>query len=231
MERSPSKPSSSFVPALGFDLLTPLYDPLIRLALREGEVKRRLVEQARIAPGMTVVDFGCGTGTLVLLLKQMHPGARVIGVDVDARILEIARKKLDDAGVDVELRCGRIEDVSLAPGSVERVVTSLVLHHLSEREKLAALAAMHRALGDEGELHVADFGAPHNLLMQAVSFVIQVFDGAGRVGPNLAGRLPELIRRAGFEAVEPRGEVATPFGTLAFLAARAGAHTRLAERV
>src|SRR5690349_11613799 len=101
MSHSHSKPSSSFVPALGFDFLTPLYDPLIRLALREDEVKRRLVAQARITPGMTVVDFGCGTGTLVLLLKQMHPGARVIGVDVDARILEIARQKLDDAGVDV----------------------------------------------------------------------------------------------------------------------------------
>jgi hypothetical protein len=105
-----------------------------------------------------------------------------------------------------------------------------VLHHLTEPEKLAALAAMRRALRNEGELHVADFGAPHNLLMQAVSFVIQVFDGADRVGPNLAGRLPELIQRAGFGAVEARGEVATPFGTLAFLAARAGVHGRWAEQ-
>jgi ubiquinone/menaquinone biosynthesis C-methylase UbiE len=221
MEPSPSKSVSSFVPALGFDLLTPLYDPLIQLTLREREVKRRLVDQATITPGMTVVDFGCGTGTLAILLKQEHPGARVIGVDVDPRVLEIARAKVDAAGVDVELRCAPIAEAGLAPGSVDRVVTSLVLHHLTEREKLAALGALRRALADDGELHVADFGAPHNLAMWLVSTVIQYFDGADRVGANLEGRLPGLVRQAGFAAVEERGTVTTPFGTLAFLAARA----------
>jgi len=222
-----SKPHSSFVPALGFDLLTPLYDPLIRLALREDEVKRRLIEQAAITPGMTVVDFGCGTGTLALLVKQMHPDARVIGVDVDARILEIARRKLDDAGVDVELRCGPIDGVGLAPGSVDRVLTTLVLHHLTDDEKLRALAAFRRVLRVGGELHVGDFGPPQNLAMWAVSALIRVFDGADRVGANLEGRLPVLVRRAGFDDVAERGQVATPFGTLVFLSA---AQRRPSER-
>lgn len=214
--------SSSFVPALGFDLLTPLYDPLVRLALREDEVKRRLVEQAGIEPGMTVVDFGCGTGTLVKLLKEVHPDARVIGVDVDPKILEIARTKLDAAGIDVELRCGAIEQAGFEPGSVDRVVTSLVLHHLTADGKLSALTALRRALREDGELHVADFGPPHNLLMWAASSLVQVFDGADRVGVNLQGRLPQIIREAGFASVDDHGQVATPFGTLAFLGAVAG---------
>jgi ubiquinone/menaquinone biosynthesis C-methylase UbiE len=218
MEKT-SKPSSSFVPALGFDLLTPLYDPLVRLALREEEVKRRLVEQAGIAPGMTVVDFGCGTGTLVLLVKQMQPDARVIGVDVDARILEIARQKVSAAGVDVELRCGPIDEVGLAPASVDRVLTTLVLHHLTDDEKLRALGAFRRVLRVGGELHVGDFGPPQNLAMWAVSSLVQLFDGADRLGANLEGRVPLLVRRAGFDDVAERGQVATPFGTLAFLSA------------
>src|SRR5262245_2499174 len=83
MEASSQRPVRSFVPALGFDWLTPLYDPLIRLALREEAVKQRLVDQARIAPGMQVLDLGCGTGTLALLIKRSHPTARVVGLDVD----------------------------------------------------------------------------------------------------------------------------------------------------
>ncbi|MCW5893473.1 MAG: class I SAM-dependent methyltransferase [bacterium] len=220
MEPTPSRSISGFVPALGFDLLTPLYDPLLRLTLREDEIKRRLLAQARIAAGMTVLDFGCGTGTLALLVKQTHPDAHVVGIDVDPRVLAIARTKLEAAGVDVELRCGRIEDAGLAPGSVDRVLTSLVLHHLTEDEKLSALAALHRALGERGELHVADFGRPHTLAMQVVSHLLQWVDGADRVGANFAGRLPELVGRAGFTAVEERGMVTTLFGTLAFLAAR-----------
>jgi hypothetical protein len=50
MEASPNPHAHTFVPALGFDWLTPLYDPLIRLTLQEAQVKQQLVEQARLAP-------------------------------------------------------------------------------------------------------------------------------------------------------------------------------------
>jgi ubiquinone/menaquinone biosynthesis C-methylase UbiE len=71
-----------FIPALGADWLTPLYDTVAFLA-RERSFKRRLVEVARIAAGHDVLDIGCGTGTLALLVKQSCPGARVTGLDVD----------------------------------------------------------------------------------------------------------------------------------------------------
>src|SRR5262245_66181943 len=111
MEASSQRPARSFVPALGYDWLTPLYDPLLRLALREDEVKQRLIDQARIAPGMRVLDLGCGTGTLAILIKRSHPEAQVVGLDVDPKVLEIARGKIAAARVDVELRQGTVEEV------------------------------------------------------------------------------------------------------------------------
>jgi SAM-dependent methyltransferase len=215
------KQPPAFVPALGFDWLTPLYDPLIRLALREEAVKQRLVDQASIAPGMRVLDLGCGTGTLVLLIKRAQPTARVVGLDVDPRILEIARTKIAAAGADIELRRGTVEEADLAPGSFDRVVTSLVLHHLTTAEKLVSLRAVRRALRPDGELHVADFGPPHNALMWLVSLPLRVFDGAHRTEANLSGRLPGLVREAGFAAVAELGRIMTPFGTLVFTSARA----------
>lgn len=210
----------AFVPALGFDVLTPLYDPLIRLTLREHQVKQQLVEQASIAPGMTVVDLGCGTGTLALLVKQTVPSARVIGVDVDPKILDIARAKIAAAGVAIELRRGVLAEVALEPGSVDRVLTSLVLHHLTTDEKLSALRAARAALRPDGALHVVDFGPPQGWLMALVSAPFRFFDGHDRTNDNFAGRLPEVMRQAGFADVREHGHRMTPFGSLLYWSAR-----------
>jgi ubiquinone/menaquinone biosynthesis C-methylase UbiE len=193
----------------------------VRIALREEAVKQQLVDQARIQPGMTVVDLGCGTGTLALLTKRTHPAARVIGVDVDPRILEIARGKITAAGLDVELRQGLIQEVGLEPRSVDRVLTSLVLHHLTPEEKVAALRAVRTALREDGELHIADFGPPHNALMWLLSLPVRFFDGHDRVMANLSGRLPDLVRQAGFATIEQHAQRMTPFGTLVYWSARA----------
>jgi len=209
----------SFVPALGLRSLTRFYDPLISLALREGPIKQRLIDQARIAPGMDVLDLGCGTGTLALMIKRSHPAAHVHGIDVDPEILDIARQKLALAGVDVELHPGSAADPPFAAGSFDRVLSTLVLHHLTTPEKLRTLDGVRRLLRPGGELHVADFGRPHNALMWIVSRGIRWLDGSDRTEANLTGRLPELVRQAGFVDVRDEGETMTPFGTLTFLRA------------
>jgi ubiquinone/menaquinone biosynthesis C-methylase UbiE len=209
-----------FVPALGFHALTRLYDPLVALTLRERAVKQQLVDQAGLAPGQTVLDFGCGTGTLALLLKRSCPAARIVGIDIDPTVLELARRKIVRAGLDIELRQGVFAADTFAPGSFDRIVSTLVLHHLTRDEKLAVLRAMRVALRPGGELHVADFGPPHTALMRLVSRVISHVDGEGRVGDNLTGHLPAIIAEAGFATVDKLGRRATPFGTLEYLRAR-----------
>jgi len=49
-----------YIPALGRDWLTPLYDPLQRWVMREDQFKRHLVQQAQIKPGHRVLDLGTG---------------------------------------------------------------------------------------------------------------------------------------------------------------------------
>ena len=216
---APGRPHG-FVPALGLHSLTRFYDPLIRLALREEAIKGRLIEQARIAPGMSVLDLGCGTGTLALLIKRACPGADVAGLDVDPEVLAIAREKLASAGAAVTLHQGSAADPPLPPGSFDRVLSTLMLHHLTTDEKRATLSGALRLLRPGGELHVADFGPPENALMWLVSHTVQIFDGSDRLGDNLNGRLPDLVRAAGFAAVEETGTAMTPFGSLAFLSAK-----------
>ena len=61
---------SRYIPALSSRWLTPLYDPLLRWGMREETFKSRLIERADIQAGQHVLDLGCGTGTLTLMLKQ-----------------------------------------------------------------------------------------------------------------------------------------------------------------
>ncbi len=207
----------AYVPALGFDWLTRFYDPLIALTFRERVLKGRLLDQAALAPGHDVLDVGCGTGTLVLLAKVRQPKARVVGLDGDRAVLEIARKKVARAGVDVELREGLANaDPTFPAESFDRVLTSLVLHHLTIDEKRGALAAMRRWLRPTGELHVLDFGPQDNPILRAVSRGLSWLDGATRVRANLEGRLPELMREAGFASAAELGRAFTPFGSVSF---------------
>ena len=207
-----------FIPALGRDWLTPLYDVFARL-VGERRMKRHLVELARIAPGHDVLDLGCGTGTLALIVREMQPGARVSGVDIDPRILAIARRKIERAGAAIALHEGSATDPPLPPASVDRVLSSLMLHHLTTAQKREALAAAHRLLRPGGELHVADFGKPHNPLMRAVSLTFRLADGGESTAANLNGELPALIAAAGFADVRETERWNTVFGTLTFVRA------------
>jgi ubiquinone/menaquinone biosynthesis C-methylase UbiE len=212
----------AYVPALGFDLLTPLYDPFLRFLMRERALKQRLVDQARIRPGDSVLDVGCGTGTLAILVKRSVPEARVVGLDADPKVLGIARKKIAQAGLDVELVEGMAYAPPLPSASFDRVLTTLVLHHLTRDEKRATLAGIRSLLRPGGELHVADFGPPDGPYARVVFSLIRRFDGAQRTVDNLKGRVPQLIADAGFDEVLETGRAATPFGTLVFLSARVG---------
>jgi ubiquinone/menaquinone biosynthesis C-methylase UbiE len=210
----PRQSPQPYIPALAFDWLTRFYDPVLRLTLREEEFKRLLVEQARVQPAQDVLDLGCGTATLTIMLKQHCPDARVVGLDGDPKVLVIARGKVAAAGVDVGLHQGMAFAPPFSPRSFDRIVSSLVFHHLTTENKRRALAAVRTLLRAGGEFHIADWGRPHNALMRVAALGIRLFDGYETTADNLNGRLVALMEEAGFvEARETHREM-TLFGTL-----------------
>src|SRR5436190_5709647 len=98
----PTEPRE-YLPALRFPFLTRIYDPVVRLATREGTFKRLLIDQARPVPGQRVLDLGCGTGTLAIQVKQRQPAADVVGLDADPEMLHRGRAKAAEAGVEIQL--------------------------------------------------------------------------------------------------------------------------------
>ena len=209
--------SNKYIPALRFNWLTPLYDPLLRWGMREDIFKRQLIKQADIQPGYRVLDLGCGTGTLTVLIKQYHPNADVVGLDGDPEVLEIARTKAAKAGVEITLDHGMAFQLSYSDGAYDRVLTSLVMHHLTRDEKQSTFGEVHRVLRPGGELHILDFGKPRGIYGNLVSLLIKRMEQAG---DNVNGLLPIMMRRAGFEHVEEPAYYQTIFGTLSLYRGR-----------
>jgi ubiquinone/menaquinone biosynthesis C-methylase UbiE len=211
---------SDYILALKYDFLTPLYDLIIRALLPEAAFKSRLVEQCRLAQGHRVLDLGCGTGTLTLMIKRKHPEAEVVGIDGDPKIIEIAKKKISKAGVPVGLDVGMAFALPYADRSFDRVVSSLVLHHLTHEDKQRTLREVYRVLRSGGEFHVADWGKPEGRLLRFGSRLEQHFDGHVQLADNLEGRLPEMFREGGFSDVEETARYKTVVGVLCLHRAR-----------
>jgi ubiquinone/menaquinone biosynthesis C-methylase UbiE len=190
---------SEYIPALGLRVLTPLYDPVLRWFFHEVELKQQLIAAAGLAPGQRILDLGCGTGTLMLMIKRAQSLARVTGLDGDAEVLAIAGAKADHARLDVSLTQAFASALPYPDGTFDRVLSSLVFHHLSSQAKRAALREVYRVLRPNGELHILDFGAPSTALGALVAPIIRRLEQAA---DNIDGQLPTMTREAGFGDVQ-----------------------------
>ena len=197
-----------------------LYDPLIRLTVRERRFKRRLLAEAALRPGFRVLDLGCGTGTLAVMAKRAEPGATVFAVDGDPAAIDLARQKIAREKIDVHLHMALAQQLPYPNRCFDRVLSTLVLHHLSHEGKVAALREVARVLAPTGELHLADFGRPANWLARAGFSLVRKFEGMENTEDNARGLLEEMMAGAGLADVRESASFATLFGTLRLYVAR-----------
>ena len=144
----------------------------------------------------------------------VSPAPERVGIDADEAAIAIARRKAKREAVEVVLQRGRVEAPPFPDRSFDRIVTSLVLHHLPTDAKLQSLARARALLRPGGRLHVADWGKPRTRLWRAAFLAVQLLDGFRTTSDNAAGLLPELMRDAGFTSVEETGRLATAVGVI-----------------
>ena len=208
------KGKTKYIPALKLKVLTRFFDPLMGITGLEQKFSLALLYQANIKGGDIVLDFGCGTGTLTIMMKGLVPTATIHGLDIDSQILNIARNKSKKQGSKIFYQEYDGTTLPYQRETFDKVTSSLVFHHLIRSEKIAALKDIHRVLKYGGELHVLDFGQARNILMRVLFLPIQVFDGFANTTDNVRGLLPDIIAKAGFNEVEERNYMTTVVGNI-----------------
>jgi trans-aconitate methyltransferase len=127
--------------------LIPLYDELI------AEVARALDHAAR--PVRTIVDLGIGTGALARACLERAPAARIWGIDADADMMAIARRRLGRLSRRVTMTTGSFLEAALP--SCDAMVASYSLHHIRTRmAKQAFYRRCYAALRPGGVLITGD---------------------------------------------------------------------------
>ena len=210
---------NKYIPALRFKWLTPLYDFLIGITMPEMKIKHHLVETASINEDSAVLDFGCGTGTLTILLKESCPGAKITGIDIDVQILNKAIHKAREKKMDILFLNYDGEKLPFQDSSFNRVVSSLVFHHLDTDTKQKVLAEIYRVLNEGGQLYIADFGRSKSWIQRTVFNMIRGLDGFKSTDANAKGLLPKLISDAGFENAGIKKRFKTMFGEVQIISA------------
>ena len=133
--------------APGIILRAPVrYDFLLWLLTlgREGAFRKKLLGFAGLQPGESVLDIGCGTGTLAIAAKrQVGPAGAVAGVDASAEMLARATDKAKRTGVEVSFRSGLAQSLPFPAAQFDVVLSTVMLHHLpkSVRPEMLPLPA------------------------------------------------------------------------------------------
>ncbi len=201
-----------FVPATGINCLLPWYDPAVHFLTRQSALHAAIVKRVSELGPSSLLDVGCGSGTLAIQLKRSLPKTQITGCDVDPRILDQAKRKPGSEGI--HWFAASADQLAQPPGSVQVIVSSLLMHHLVLHEKSAALLAMRKSLDPGGTLLLGDYGKSATWLSRVQFLPVQLVDGWSQTRDNVAGKLPSLMRAAGFGEPKQLASFETFLGTV-----------------
>jgi ubiquinone/menaquinone biosynthesis C-methylase UbiE len=186
-----------YIPAAGRDALLPGYDLLTRL-LGMNRVYDTLVAQAEIAAGLRVLEIGCGTGNVTTRVKRAEPGADVVGTDPDPLALARAQRKARGM-TGIRFERAYAQELPFADGEFDRVLSSMMLHHLDYDMKAGAAAEIHRVLRPGGVLHIVDIGGP---VTASDGLMARRMLRSPHAAGNLGDTIPRLLTTVGFDCTE-----------------------------
>ena len=154
-----------------FATIADRYDLITRLLSygQDRRWKRHLVALARIDPDTRALDLATGTGDIAFALSAR--GARVVGLDITPRMIEIAREKRDAAKLDprtgvLHLLVGDMGALPFSSDSFDLVTTGYGLRNVPDLP--AAIEEIRRVLKPGGRVLSLDFNRPNNAFVRAV---------------------------------------------------------------
>jgi ubiquinone/menaquinone biosynthesis C-methylase UbiE len=125
---------------------------------RERIFRDRMLSLARLEPGESVLDVGCGTGTLAIAAKrQVGPTGAVHGIDASPAMIARATRKAQKTGLDVFFKTALAEALPFPDEHFDAVVSTLMLHHLPRNARQPWAREIRRVLKPRGRVLAVDF--------------------------------------------------------------------------
>jgi len=141
---------------------------------RLNKIRREICRDVK--PGSSVLDIGCGTGTLSIMLSE-H-GHQVIGVDLSTKMLSVANSKRPDSTHENNLEFKNVSalelDEEFEDASFDCIVSTLMFSELSDEEQRFVLRQCNRMLKPNGRLILGDEIIPTSLIPQIFSLIIRI---------------------------------------------------------
>jgi tRNA (cmo5U34)-methyltransferase len=122
------------------------------------ELQRQLALATQAVDARRVLDLGVGTGETARGVLDLHPSARLVGIDVSPEMLERARSELPAERVE-SLRVAELAD-PLPDGPFELVVSALAVHHLEASGKADLFRRVAAVLATGGRFVLGDVVVP-----------------------------------------------------------------------
>lgn len=177
---------------------------VLSAAMRPGTLA--LLQRAGIAPGMSALDLGCGSGEVTIEIASLvGPTGRVVGVDMDEGVLGYGRSAAEERGLEIEWWHGRAEELDEA-NAFDVVYSRFLLSHLSD--PMAALRRMVRALRPGGRIVVEDIditahvGWPPSRAFERYVELYAASATARGADPSIGPQLPAMCVDAGLANVD-----------------------------
>lgn len=179
---------------ISLDYLADHYDKLTYT--ERSRFRKKQLALIGLKGGESVLDVGCGTGSLTILARlAVGDKGCVSGIDIAPKMVRTAKGKAAKYGLDIDFRCASITSLPFPDERFDVVISSLMFHHLPVSVKKEGLGEILRVMKRDGRFFLADFGAPH-IIMAPLMLLLLIWMGSTRF--QLLGKLPGLIREAGF---------------------------------
>ena len=180
-------------------------DRLARQARVMAPATADFLTRVGVAPGWRCLDVGCGGGQVTIALaRAVGPSGRVVGIDTDEDVLQIARRTAQRAGVRAEFISADASE-PLERDAFDLVYARLVLSHLAD--PVGALSAMRAAVRVDGRVAVEDLftgtlrSDPPSRALDRLQDVYSATVRAHGGDPTIGPRLWALLTVAGLEDV------------------------------
>lgn len=174
------------------------YDPITQYVLPPSEawIREDAIKAIAGRP-QRILDLGCGTGTLTLMLKAAFPDAAVTGLDLSPYMLALAAHKAQEAETEISWRHGLAEGTGFADGSFDLITAGLLFHETPPVVSQAILTEAHRLLAPNGQFLTLD---GNQSTLHATSWLTEVFEEP-YIKAYAAGNLDAWLEAAGFARI------------------------------